>query len=97
LNPGYGLTSHFAWKASVLTKLDDDRSLSYDYATQYIVYSKRYFLSLLSFHVNATMSTNENVQIIRIMIRKISILSTVLAVRVPGILRDHDMLYKRLF
>jgi hypothetical protein len=40
LNPGYGLTSHFAWKASVLTKLDDDRSLSYDYATQYIVYSK---------------------------------------------------------
>jgi hypothetical protein len=27
LNPGYGLTSHFAWKASVLTKLDDDRGI----------------------------------------------------------------------
>jgi hypothetical protein len=27
LNPGYGLTSQLAWKASVLTKLDDDRPL----------------------------------------------------------------------
>ena len=41
------------------------------------------------------MSTNENVQIKRIMIPRISILSDVLAVRVIDILRDHDNLCKK--
>jgi hypothetical protein len=38
LNPGYGLTPRIAWKASVLTKLDDDRNIPSPIETQYIHY-----------------------------------------------------------
>gem|GEM_PF-2622361 len=38
MNPGYGLASPIAWKASVLTKLDDDRNIPSPIETQYIHY-----------------------------------------------------------